>query len=204
MRRFILYGLIAMSLLLAVRPAMAYELPKPKLIAVYFSASWCPNCKILGPVLDEARKTGELDNKAVLFVTLDLSDAASIHQSVMLAQSLGIAAYVQAQGSSTGYVALLAADTKTEITRFDRTSSVQAIVSGVNQALEAPCGKGQGKPLKPRLRSHKKVTRRHALPESCGALAQLVERFHGMEEVNGSTPLSSTTLRLRLRVAYAT
>ena len=25
-----------------------------------------------------------------------------------------------------------------------------------------------------------------------GALAQLVERFHGMEEVSGSTPLSST------------
>ncbi len=28
-----------------------------------------------------------------------------------------------------------------------------------------------------------------------GALAQLVERFHGMEEVSGSTPLSSTILQ---------
>ncbi len=28
--------------------------------------------------------------------------------------------------------------------------------------------------------------------EEIGALAQLVERFHGMEEVNGSTPLCST------------
>lgn len=27
-----------------------------------------------------------------------------------------------------------------------------------------------------------------------GALAQLVERFHGMEKVNGSTPLCSTNL----------
>jgi hypothetical protein len=29
-------------------------------------------------------------------------------------------------------------------------------------------------------------------PVFCGALAQLVERFHGMEEARGSNPLSST------------
>src|SRR3954464_11360537 len=33
-----------------------------------------------------------------------------------------------------------------------------------------------------------------------GAIAQLVERLHGMQEVGGSTPPGST-LRLRLRVA---
>ena len=31
-----------------------------------------------------------------------------------------------------------------------------------------------------------------ALQSSYGPLAQLVERFHGMEEVNGSIPLGST------------
>jgi hypothetical protein len=30
----------------------------------------------------------------------------------------------------------------------------------------------------------------------CGAIAQLVERFHGMEEARGSNPLSSTSVRL--------
>ena len=30
-----------------------------------------------------------------------------------------------------------------------------------------------------------------------GAIAQLVERFHGMEEVRGSIPLSSTNYDLR-------
>jgi hypothetical protein len=29
-------------------------------------------------------------------------------------------------------------------------------------------------------------------PTYCGPLAQLVERFHGMEEVSGSNPLRST------------
>jgi ABC-type phosphate transport system substrate-binding protein len=53
---------------------------------------------------------------------------------------------VQAQGSSTGYVALLAADTKTEIARFDRTSSAEAIASGINHALAAPAAKAKAKP----------------------------------------------------------
>src|SRR3954453_17369503 len=34
-----------------------------------------------------------------------------------------------------------------------------------------------------------------------GAIAQLGERLHGMQEVGGSIPPGSTTLRLRLRVA---
>jgi hypothetical protein len=36
---------------------------------------------------------------------------------------------------------------------------------------------------------------------SFGAIAQLGERLHGMQEVGGSIPPGSTTLRLRLRVA---
>src|SRR5947209_4323500 len=35
------------------------------------------------------------------------------------------------------------------------------------------------------------------LQRSHGAIAQLVERFHGMEEVRGSIPLSSTPRRCR-------
>ncbi len=31
-----------------------------------------------------------------------------------------------------------------------------------------------------------------SLSPNCGGLAQLVERLHGMQEVNGSIPLSST------------
>ena len=40
--------------------------------------------------------------------------------------------------------------------------------------------------------------------ETVGVIAQLGERFNGIEEVVGSIPSGSTTLRLRLRVAYAT
>ncbi len=52
------------------------------------------------------------------------------------------------------------------------------------------CGHEVG--LKPALALPKNNAKRPTSPFSDGALAQLVERFHGMEEVNGSTPLSST------------
>ena len=43
----------------------------------------------------------------------------------------------------------------------------------------------------------------HDVAPQCrnGAIAQLGERLHGMQEVGGSIPPGSTTLRLRLRVA---
>ena len=37
---------------------------------------------------------------------------------------------------------------------------------------------------------------------NCGALAQLVERAHGMGEVRGSIPLSSTKFMLRILEAW--
>lgn len=114
----------------AVRP-----LPKPQLLAVYFYADWCPNCKLLSPKVQEARAKDGLDNKEVLFITLNLTDKASIHQSVMMAQALGIADFVQAQGSATGYVALLDATTKKEIARFDRQSDSAAIGKSILQHL---------------------------------------------------------------------
>ena len=127
------------SLLLAValisQPAAGYELPKAKLIAVYFYADWCPNCKLLSPEFDKARKDGDLDNKPILFIKMNLTDSTTIHQSVMLAQALGIAPYVQQQGSATGYVALITTDTKKELVRFDRTSKAADIIAGATKAL---------------------------------------------------------------------
>ncbi|MFZ4541747.1 MAG: thioredoxin-like domain-containing protein [Rickettsiales bacterium] len=129
---------LVVYMMLAV-PVHAFELPKPKLIAVYFWSSYCPNCKILTPQLIEARKV--LDTKDVLFVTLDLSDSATIHQSTMLASTLGIAPFVQAQGSATGYVAVLKADKKTELARFDRSHKTAHIVAVIEKLLGEPPAK---------------------------------------------------------------
>jgi hypothetical protein len=37
----------------------------------------------------------------------------------------------------------------------------------------------------------------------CGAMAQLVARLHGMQKVRGSNPLSSTDLRISVRMLSA-
>jgi thiol-disulfide isomerase/thioredoxin len=133
--RHLLMAVVAMMLLVASPSFAARELPSPKLIAVYFHADYCPNCKILGPTLAAARKEGALDTKPVLFVTLDLTRPESIHQSILNASALGIAPYVQKQGSGTGYVALLSADGKTELARFERTATTNDIITAITSQL---------------------------------------------------------------------
>lgn len=109
---------------------------KPKLIAVYAYASWCPNCKKLSPEIEKARSEGELNGQDVLFITLDLSDKASIHQAQLLAQAMGLADFLKAQGSATGYLALLEASTSTELARLDSKSTSQDIINSVKDRIK--------------------------------------------------------------------
>ncbi len=128
---------IALWLLLPFTHAHAARaLLKPQLFAVYFYADWCTNCKMLSPKLEEARSKGGLDEKPVLFVKLNLTDKPSIQQSILLAQALGIGDFLKAQGSATGYVALLDAKTKNEIIRFDRESSAADIQAAIEKNLK--------------------------------------------------------------------
>lgn len=126
------------ALLLWHSPAEAARpLPKPQLIAVYFYADWCPNCKAFSPILKEARAQGGLDDQPILFVTLDLTSKPTIHQSILHAQALGIGEFLQAQGSATGYAAILDATSKKELARFDRTATSAAIQEKITTLLKA-------------------------------------------------------------------
>lgn len=114
--------------------ADARELPTAKLMAVYAYADWCPNCKLMSPNLQKAREG--LAGQPVLFVTLDLTDKPKIHNSILLAQALGIGEFLKAQGSATGYVALLDARSKKELARFDRESSAESIQAEIEKRLK--------------------------------------------------------------------
>ncbi len=135
MKQVIRQSIAVMAIALLAFPAYAGGLAKPRAFAVYFFSQNCPNCRVLSPTLEKAREQGALDSKEVLFVTLDLTDAARIHQSMLLAAALGIDGYVQKQGSATGYVALLAADGKSEVKRFDRTHGSGDIARGIDDYL---------------------------------------------------------------------
>lgn len=133
MRRFLLALLLCLIPLTSAQAAR--ELPKPKIIALYFYADWCPVCKALSPKFAEARTTGDLDKKDVLFVTLNLTNKTTIHQSVMLAQSLGVGEFVQKQGSGTGYIALLDARTKKELARIEGDVTAESIKNTIISKL---------------------------------------------------------------------
>lgn len=130
-RAFALLALV----LLALPAQAARPLPEAKLLAVYFYADWCPNCKALSPIMGEVRSDPALQKAPVLFVTMDLTDKPRIQQSLYLATALGIGDYLRAQGSATGYVALLDAATKQEVARFDRSNSAAAILKTITGKL---------------------------------------------------------------------
>lgn len=132
MRRFMA---LAALLLFALPVQAARPLPQAKLLAVYFYADWCPNCKVLSPIMGTVRSDAELQNAPVLFVTMDLTDKPRIKQSLLLASALGMGDYLRAQGSATGYVALLDATTKKELARFDRSNDAAAILKTINGKL---------------------------------------------------------------------
>jgi peptide-methionine (R)-S-oxide reductase len=109
--------------------------PTAKIIALYFYADWCSNCKTLSPKLAELRK--KMDVEDIAFITLNLTDKASIHQSLLLAQALGVGDYVRQQGSKTGYVALLDASNKKEKTRITSETKSKDIERMFNEHLAA-------------------------------------------------------------------
>lgn len=117
-----------------VKPVAA-SATTPKIIALYFYADWCPNCKLLSPQLAKARKDAALDAQDVLFVTLNLTDKTSIHQSLMLAHALGLEEYVKKQGSGTGYIALINPADKKELSRIDSRADSGTIEKSINSAL---------------------------------------------------------------------
>lgn len=116
-------------------PLHARELPEPKLIAVYFYADWCPKCKLLSPMMAQVRGEHQLDRKNILFVTLNLTDKPAIHQSILLAQTLGMGDYLKAQGSATGYIALLDPTDMQELARFDSSNKSEEIADKINTLL---------------------------------------------------------------------
>lgn len=127
---------LALLAMLSAPAIAARPLPEATLLAVYFYADWCPNCKALSPIMGEVRGSAELQKAPVLFVTMDLTDKARIRQSLYLATALGIGDYLRAQGSATGYVALLDAQTKKEVARFDRTGKPGDILARIQAALK--------------------------------------------------------------------
>lgn len=107
----------------------------PKLLAVFFYASWCPNCPPVEAAIHRARREGNLDARGVRFVTLDMSSKAQIRQAVAQADALGIGDYLRMRGGGVGYMTLFDAASKQELHRFYRTSSGEDVRRAIERYL---------------------------------------------------------------------
>lgn len=105
---------------------------KPELIMVKVHADWCGSCKALTPRLKALGKT--LEDKAVLFVTLDYTDEQTSAQATMLAAGLGIRDAI-AEHNSTGTVLLIDADTHKIAEKFSVSSNDEMILGKIKALL---------------------------------------------------------------------
>lgn len=112
-----------------------YDSATPKVTAALFYADWCGSCKTLDPKLKKAKKEAKLSSKDVLFVTFDLTNNDTKHQSKLLANSLGLGELYRDNRGKTGYVALIDNKNGQQITKITKKQSTREIAQVITNAL---------------------------------------------------------------------
>lgn len=105
--------------------------------AVKFHADWCGSCQVIAPKLKKARGKGDLDNKNVLFVKLDLTDATSRHQSKLMANALGLGKFFKENNNKTGFILLVNAANGEMLGKITKEQSDADIAKMINEKLAA-------------------------------------------------------------------
>ncbi|WP_323763224.1 thioredoxin domain-containing protein [Maricaulis sp.] len=111
--------------------------PHPPLIAVYFRADWCGNCRVLEPVYHSAQGLLQASSVEVEFLTLDLTASADAYDAAMFSmldhrmgdiynRYLGI----------TGIVFIAASDSGELLDCITRRDSATVMLARFERALE--------------------------------------------------------------------
>ena len=107
----------------------------PELLVVKLHADWCGSCLVLGPRIDSAREQADLDESSALFVTLDLTDEATRHQSALLAHSLGLEEFFAANRGKTGFAILVDVASGEIKGRLTKDMSADGIAAAIRAQL---------------------------------------------------------------------
>jgi len=132
----LLLALVASLLFGMTTSAHAQDAPsKPQSYAVLFYADWCGSCKALDPKVKEARKS--LADAPVLFLTFDMTDDASKHQSAMLAEAIGLDTLYAENGGKTGYLAIVDAVSGKVLSKLTKGDSVEVIAAKLRESAQS-------------------------------------------------------------------
>lgn len=88
----------------------AHAQTRPEIYVVMFEASWCAPCKIVKPNLDRALNT--LADPAIQFITIDITNPATSERAAHAAFDHGIVQQYNGWFGTTGFAAIIDADTK--------------------------------------------------------------------------------------------
>jgi thiol-disulfide isomerase/thioredoxin len=117
-------------------PAEGIAAPHP-LIAVYYRADWCANCRVLEPIYDDARNLVQSHGLEVEYLTLDLTAPAAAFDNAMFAMLDHRMAHIyNGYVGVTGIVFIAAGDTGELLDCITRRDSSTVILARFERAEE--------------------------------------------------------------------
>ncbi len=109
------------------------SLSSPEVIAVKFHADWCGSCRTMGPVMTDLQN--KFDGKPALFVTFNLTNQSSSHQSELHAAALGLQDLWAQNAGKTGKIYLIDADSKETVATLTKNDDFKAMGAALSGAL---------------------------------------------------------------------
>jgi thiol-disulfide isomerase/thioredoxin len=116
---------------------------KPAVYVVSFTAAWCPNCRVLDPMVAEVRRTSL--HRSAEFVTFDFSNDKSWDATTELAIEKDLVSVYNGYAGVTGLAAIVAADTGEVITCVNRSFTTATIGAAIDRAIERTKSAPQGR-----------------------------------------------------------
>jgi len=105
---------------------------RPDMYVVMFRADWCAPCKIVEPNLDRALKI--LDDPGIQFINIDITDNFRSERSAHLAFDAAIVKQYNQWYGTTGFAAMIDADTKNTLGCVNMLYDVGAMVAHIKNS----------------------------------------------------------------------
>jgi thiol-disulfide isomerase/thioredoxin len=105
--------------------------PQPAVRVVFFTADWCPNCRVLAPRLEAAMRGAALAEQ----VDIDITDSARWDASLERALDKRLVRLYNAYVGTTGFAVIAAADTGETIACVTRVHEASVIAALTARAI---------------------------------------------------------------------